>query len=221
MWGLLRLLGSHVQASVLESSPCFNSMTISGVITFGSLQFASRAAGSWKLSSSVLTFLFWASFHQSLRNSSKLQGSTAHRLQTAVLDAPWAVLKHQLPQGCRKPDLSTTFLERQTQTEKKPFGCLQWSIPSWALVCCQETASWPPDPLHSSRSFSLFISFYDMLANSQVPYPVAFHRSYLLLLPHVLHQNLDRSFSAGDDYFFFFFGQSNQIKMCQETVLIF
>lgn len=94
-------------------------MIISGVITSGSLQFSSRAADSRKIALSVLTFLFWDTFHLSLRNSSKPQGTTACRLQTAVLDTPQAVLKHQLPQGYRKPDLSTTFVERWTQTEKK------------------------------------------------------------------------------------------------------
>lgn len=176
-------------------------MIISGVITFGSLQFASRAADSWKIASSVLTFLFWASFHQSLRNSSELQGTTARRLHTAVLDTPRAVLKCQLPQGCRKPDLSTTFLERQTQTEKTPFGWLRWSNLSWAVVCSQETIYWAPDRLPYGRNSSLFISFYHMLDNSQVPCLVAFHRPYLPLLPCVLHQNLASSFSA-EDYFF-------------------
>lgn len=40
-WGLLGPQ-AHAQATVFESSPCFNSMTISTVVTFGSLQFASR-----------------------------------------------------------------------------------------------------------------------------------------------------------------------------------
>lgn len=40
-WDLLGLQ-AHAQASVFESSPCFNSMTISRVVTSGSLQFASR-----------------------------------------------------------------------------------------------------------------------------------------------------------------------------------
>lgn len=219
-WDLLGLQGSHVQASVLESSPCFNSMIISGVVTLGSLQFASRAADSWKITSSVLTFLFWAGFHQSLRNSSEPWGTRARRLHTTVLDTPRAVQKCQLPQGCRKPDLSTTFLERQTQTEKKHFGWLRWSNLSQAVVWSQETIYWGPDPLPYSRSSSLFISSYHMLDNSQVLYPVAFHRPYLPLLPHVLHQNLAKSFSA-EDYFFLSFCQSNEIEVCQESVLIF
>lgn len=121
-WDILEPQGSHVQASVQEPRPCFISTIISGVITFGSLQFANRAVDSWKIALSVLTFLFWVTFHSSLRNSSKPQGSTACRLQTAALDTPQAVLKHQLPPGCRKSDLSTTFLKRQTQAEKTPFG---------------------------------------------------------------------------------------------------
>lgn len=211
-WGLLGPQ-AHAQASVLESSPSFNSITISRVITFGSLQLASRTE--------KLLQVYWPFYSEPAFTSpseTAVSPRGACRLQTAVLNTPTAVLKCQLPQGCRKPDLNTAFLERQTQREKKYCGWLQWRNLSWVVVCSQETIYWAPDLISYSRSSSLVISSH-MLSSSQVPCPVAFHRPYLHLHPCVLQQNLARSFSTEIGYFFLL--PVNEQRVCQEAILIF
>lgn len=211
------LLGpkAHAQVSVFESSPCFNSITISRVITFVSLWFASRTE---KLLQVYWPFYSEPAFSSLLETAVSPRG--AWRLQTAVLNAPTAVLKCQLPQGCRKPSLSTAFLERQTPREKKYFGWLQWSNLSWPVVCTQDTIYWGPDLIPHSRSSSLVIS-YNVLSSSWVPCPCPMPFTDLIytflfmffnkIWPEVFQQKIG----------YIFLLPVNEQRVCQEIVLIF